>query len=166
MLLKVAPSRVRQRTISAAAAFSGSLAAFCLSSAWVSARPGPAFGCFAATVAAAALIRARRRGPEQESLRLRPQGGVLPEHDGQGEPAFWPVGITRPLICLARDGRNSERRTIWRDGIAPDGFRRIAAFGSWRRGATLNQADSTELIAPGSVRGGQTVPRAGRPRGQ
>jgi hypothetical protein len=158
---------MRQRTISAAAGFSGSLAVFCLTTAFASGRPAPACGFIAGAIATVALARAGlRRGSDPLWLRLCPRGGVILGQDGACEPVFWPVGVTASLICLARTGRGSERRSIWRDGIAPEAFRRIAAYGLWRRRPVPDRADHPELIARKAVTERRTAPRGGWPRGE
>ena len=167
---------MRQRAMSAGAAFSGSVAAFCLGTCLTAGVTGPVWGLLAAAVAAIALGRGVLRGrPDQAQLRLCPRGGLVLGEDGDGEPGaeaeFRAVGVTRNLICLARPGRDSERRerrerrSIWRDSLAPDAFRRIAAYALWRRSAIANPAEVSELIARRTVTGGQSAPRTGRPRG-
>ena len=161
---------MRQRAMSAGAAFSGSVAAFCLGTCLTAGVTGPVWGFLAAAVAAIALGRGVLRGrPDQAQLRLCPRGGLVLGEDGDGEPGaeaqFRAVGVTRNLICLARAGRRSERRSIWRDSLAPDAFRRIAAYALWRRSAIADPAQVSELIARKAVTGGQSAPRTGRPRG-
>lgn len=164
---------MRQRAMSAGAAFSGSVAAFCLGTCLTAGVTGPIWGFLAAAVAAMALGRGVLRGrPDQAQLRLCPHGGLVLGEDGDGEPGakaqFRAVGVTRNLICLARPGHRSERRerrSIWRDSLAPDVFRRIAAYALWRRSAIPNPAQVSELIARRTVTGGQSAPRTGRPRG-
>ncbi|HEX4584857.1 MAG TPA: hypothetical protein VH183_08510 [Burkholderiaceae bacterium] len=154
--------------MSAAAAFSGSMAVFCLGTAIASRTPGPAGGFLAGLIAAVALARAVRGGPAQAALlRIWPGRGVLSgEEDGDGELPYQPIGVTRNLICLARNRRRLERWPIWRDSIAPDAFRRIAAYGLWRRGAAPETAVRSELIARKTVTEGPLIPRIGRPQGQ
>jgi len=82
--------------------------------------------------------------------------------DGDGEPPLLPIGVTRNVICLVRPGQWG-CRPIWRDGVAPDGFRRIAAYALWRR-AAANLADGAELIVREAVPEGRSVRRAGRAR--
>ena len=161
---------MRQRAMSAGAAFSGSVAAFCLGTCLTAGVKGPFWGFLAAALAAMALGRGVLRGrPDQAQLRLCPRGGLVLGEDGDGEPGaeaqFRAVGVTRNLICLARPGRHSERRSIWRDSLAPDAFRRIAAYALWRRSAIPDPAQVSELIARKTVTGGQSAPRTGRPRG-
>jgi hypothetical protein len=155
---------MRQRVISAAAAFSGSLAVLCLATALVRGEPTPVLGFIAGAAAAAALVQGARRGSrEQALLRLCPRGAVWVAC-GVGEAELRAVGITPHLICLARGGHGAQTRAVWRDSVSPDGFRRIAAYGLWRRGALPDRAESFELIAPEAVRGEQSVARTGRPR--
>lgn len=156
---------MRQRAVSAAAAFSGSIATACLLTAVIEGQTGPVLGFVAAATVAAALVReATRDRREQAVLRLCPRGVVVGSAlDGVGEPRWRAVGVTRNLICLARSG---QRQAIWRDGVSPDGFRRIAAYGLWRRSALPDPDDSSELIARKTVTGEQSVPRTGRPRGR
>jgi hypothetical protein len=161
---------MRQRAMSAGAAFSGSVAAFCLGTCLTAGVTGPVWGFLAAAAAAMALGRGVLHGrPDQARLRLCPRGGLVVGEDGDGEPGaeaeFRAVGVTRNLICLARPGRRSERRSIWRDSLAPDAFRRIAAYALWRRSAIVDPAQVSELIARKAVTGGQSAPRTGRPRG-
>jgi hypothetical protein len=157
---------MRQRAISVAAAFSGSLAAFCLTTALVRGEPAPVCGFIAGVAAAAALVRQARRGSrDQAVLRLGPQG-VVSLVCGGAEAELRTVGITRNLICLAQSGPRSSTRALWRDSVSQDAFRRIAAYGLWRRSALPDRAESFELIARKTVRGEQSVPRTGRPRGQ
>jgi hypothetical protein len=160
---------MRQRTISAAAGLSASLAVFCLGTGLTSGQLGPFCGFVAGAVAAAAALRARlRRIQEPGPLRLCPHGGVLAgrDADGDGEAVFWPIGVTGSLICLARTGRSAERRSIWRDGVAPDGFRRIAALGLWRRDTVSNWTDHSELIARIAVTEQRTAARTEWPRAE
>ncbi|HUD27200.1 MAG TPA: hypothetical protein VMQ45_16075 [Burkholderiaceae bacterium] len=158
---------MRQRAIAAAAGLSGSLAAFCLTTALASGEAAPLGGFMAGAVAAAALVLAARRGrQDQAALRVGPQGTVWLDCGSAGETQLRPVGITRNLICLARSGPGSPARAVWRDSVSPDGFRRIAAYGLWQRGTLADRAESFELIVREAVTGGQWVPRTGRPRGQ
>jgi hypothetical protein len=152
--------------MSAAAAFSGSMAAFCLGTAITSGSPGPVCGFLAGLAAAVALVRAVRDAPTEGALRICPGGALLPVEAEDGEAPFQPVGVTRNLICLVRTRHGSERRSIWRDSIAPDAYRRIAAYGLWRRGAARHLSDRSELIARKTVTEELSVPRTGRPRGQ
>jgi hypothetical protein len=142
------------------------MAVFCLGTAIARGAPGPVCGFLAGLIAAVALVRAARGGPAEPALRIWPGRGVLSAEDGDGEPPFQPIGVTRSLICLVRTRRRIERRSIWRDSIAPDAFRRIAAYGLWRRGAAPNPAQHSELIARKTVTEGPSIPRNGRPWGQ
>jgi len=119
-------------------------------------------------MAGAALVRgSRHRSADEVALRLCPRTGALMREDGDGKPALRPVGVTRNLICLTGTGPGSGRRSIWRDSIAPDGFRRIAAYTLWRRrSAASDPAHRFELIARKAVTEGQSDPRTGRPLGQ
>ena len=160
---------MRQRAMSAGAAFSGSVATFCLGSSLTTGAPGPVWGFLAGAIAAIALVRGVLRGPANEAaLRLCPRRGlVLAEDEGVevgAETQFRPIAVTRSLICLARTGGRSEYRSVWRDSLAPDAFRRIAAYALWRRSA--EPAHSSELIARKTVTEGQSARRTGRPRGQ
>jgi hypothetical protein len=167
VLLKTAPSGLRQRAIAAAAAFSGSLAAFCLATALARNEPAPVCGFAAAAVAAAELVgEARRVRRDRPALRLDPQGAVWLDCGSAAEVQLRAVGITGNLICLTGWGPGAPTRTVWRDSLSEDGFRRIAAYGLWRRGARPDRTESFELIARGTVRGEQSVPRIRRPRGQ
>jgi hypothetical protein len=164
VLLKTAPSGLRRRVVAAAAAFSASVAVYCLGVAAASGAAGPVCGFAAGVIATAALVRAARgSGPDPGPLRLCPHRGVLAE--GDGEAPLRAIGVTRNVICLARPG-GWGHRPIWRDGVAPDGFRRIAAFSLWRRGSGTDPADGAELIAREAVTEGRSVPRTGRPRDQ
>ncbi len=64
--------------MSAAAAFSGSLAALCLGTAITSGSPGPVCGFLAGLAAAVALVRAVRDAPTEGALRICPGGALLP----------------------------------------------------------------------------------------
>jgi len=153
--------------MSAAAAFSGSLAVFCLGTALASARPGPLAGCAAAVIAAAALVRAGRPAARRRaSLHLCRRTGRVQAEEGDPGPEFRLIGVTGHLICLVREGRPRECRTVWRDAIGTDGFRRIAAYGRWRRGVAPDRPNSRELITGQAVTGGQSIRRTGRPLGQ
>jgi len=157
--------------MSAGAAFSGFVAAFCLGSCLTAAAPAPLWGFLAGVVAAIALVRGALRGPaDGAALRLCPRRGVVLGDDGDGEVGaetqFHPIGVTRSLICLAATDGRSAGRSIWRDSLAPDAFRRIAAYALWRRSATPNRVNDSELIARETVTEGQSAPRTGRPRGQ
>jgi hypothetical protein len=164
VLLKTAPSGIRRRVVALAAGFSGSIAAYCLGIAAVSGARGPLWGFLAAMVALGPLVRAARGpDPDPTPLRLCPRSGAVVHGQGDGEMPLLPIGVTRNLICLARPGGWGQH-PIWRDSIAPDAFRRIAAFGLWRRGAAKDSADGAELIPRIAVTEGQSVPRAGRPR--
>jgi hypothetical protein len=158
---------MRQRAISAGAAFSGSVAVLCLGSALTSGAGGPLCGSLACAVAAIALARGVLRGfPDEPPLRLCPRRGLLVAEAGDGEAGaegFRPIGVTRNLICLA--GLHL-RRSIWRDSLGPDAFRRIAAYALWRRTAAPDSARRSELIARKTVTEGQSAPGTGRPRGQ
>ena len=167
VLLKAAPSGLRQRVMSAGAAFGGSVATFCLGTALASGKLEPVCGFVASAVAAAALARAvRRLRPDERQWRLCPRRGALLAGDGDGEAEFRPIGVTRNLICLACLGSDSERRSIWRDSLAPDGFRRIAAYALWRRSAMPDLAKHSELIARKTVTDSQSTTRSGRPGSQ
>jgi hypothetical protein len=156
---------MRQRAMSAGAAFSGFLAAVCLWTALAGGRPGPMLGFLAGTLAVVALVRASRLGRDREAtLRLCPRRGLVLDEDGDGETPLQPIGITPHLICLAR--RGSQPVPIWRDSLPPDAFRRIAAYALWRRSAMSDPVDSVELIERKAVSGQQSIPRAGRPEGQ
>jgi hypothetical protein len=158
---------MRQRAMSAAAALSGSIAAVCLGTALATGRWAPLGGFLTGVMAVAALVRGSRRRPADEvALRLCPRTGALMREDGDGKPALRPVGVTRDLICLTGSGPASGRLSVWRDSIAPDGFRRIAAYTLWRRSAASDPAQRFELIARKAVTEGQSAPRTGRPRGQ
>jgi hypothetical protein len=158
---------MRRRAMAAAAGLSGAVAAVCLATALAAGRSGPLAGFLAAAVAAAALIRGRSDdGREGTTLRLAPGGGVSLSQDRDGEPPFHPVGVTRNLILLARVHPGRGRLALWRDSVAPDGFRRIAAYALWRRSAMSDSAQRSELIAREAVRAAQSAPRTGRPRGQ
>jgi hypothetical protein len=158
---------MRQRAMSAGAAFSGSVATFCLGTALATGSLGPVCGFAAGTVAAAALARSvLRPRPDEGQLRLCPRRGVLLAEDGDGETQFRPFGVTHNLICLVRTGGRSERRAIWRDSLAPDGFRRIAAYVLWRRSAMSDLTKDSELIARKTVTDSQSAPPTGRPRSQ
>jgi hypothetical protein len=158
---------MRQRAMSAAAALSGSIAVVCLGTALATGRSAPVCGFLTGVAAAAALVRASgRRCADEVPLRLCPRTGVWMGEDGDGKPALRAVGITRHLICLVGTGPGSGRRSIWRDSIAPDGFRRIAAYSLWRRSDAPDPAHRFELIARKAVTEGQSAPRTGRPRGQ
>jgi hypothetical protein len=152
--------------MSAAAAFSGALAAYCLGQAFASAALGPLGGFVAALTAAVALGRAARGGDQDGPLRVCPRRGVLSGEGRDGETPLLPIGVTRSLICLAPAGGGRPRRSIWRDSIAPDAFRRIAAYGLWHRSAGANRVDPTELIARRTVTGGPSDSRIGGPPGQ
>ena len=172
--------------MSAGAAFSGSVAAFCLGSCLTAGVSRPLWGFLAGAVAAAALVRAVLRAPVCEAvLRLCPRRGAVLAEDGDGEAGaetqLRPIGVTRSLICLVaphlRTGpspaerdkvriRAPQRRSIWRDSLAPEAFRRIAAYALWRRSATPDSVNDSELIARKAVTEGQSAPRTGRPRGQ
>jgi hypothetical protein len=164
---------MRHRAMSAGAAFSGSVAAFCLGTALTSGARGPICAFLAGVAAAIALARGVLRGcPDEAQLRLCPRRGLLLGEDGDGdgeagaEADFRPIGVTRNLICLVRTRRVPQRRTIWRDSLAPDAFRRIAAYALWRRSAIPNPGRRSELITRKTVTGGHSAPRTGRPRGQ
>lgn len=177
---------MRQRAMSAGAAVSGSVATFCLGSSLTTGASGPVWGFLAGAVAAIALARGVLRAPANEApLRLCPRRGLVLAEGGDGdvgaETEFTPIAVTRTLICLAREGnrtvpspgqrqkvrmRASESRSIWRDSLAPDAFRRIAAYALWRRSAMRKPAHDSELIARKTVTEGQSAPRTGRPRGQ
>jgi hypothetical protein len=156
---------MRQRALSAAAAFSGALATGCLLAALLAGQAGPLLGFLAGTAAVGALVREVGRGRrEQAVLPLWSERGGGSALDGVGEPRWRVVGVTRNLICLASSGLGRQRRAIWRDSVSADGFRRIAAYGLWRRSAPQHPVDSFELIARKSVRAEQSVARTGRPR--
>jgi hypothetical protein len=162
---------MRQRAMAAGAAFSGSVAAFCLGSWLTAGAPGPLWGLLAGAVAAIALVRGALRDPANEAvLRLCPRRGVVLGEDGNGEMGaeteFRPIGVTRSLICLASTRGRSQWRSIWRDSLAPEAFRRIAAYALWRRSAMPDPVHGSELIARKTVTGGQSAPRTGKPRGQ
>ena len=158
---------MRQRAMSAAAALSGSIAAVCLGTALATGRWAPLGGFLTGVMAVAALVRGSRRRPADEvALRLCPRTGALMREDGDGKPALRPVGVTRNLIGLSGSGPASGRLSVWRDSIAPDGFRRIAAYAQWRRSAASDPAQRFELIARKAVTEGQSAPRTGRPRGR
>ena len=162
---------MRQRAMAAGAAFSGSVATFCLGSWLTGDALGPVWGFLAGAVAAIALVRGVLHGPADEAaLRLCPRCGVVLGEGGDGElgaeTQFRPIGVTRSLICLASTRRRSEWRSIWRDSLAPEGFRRIAAYALWRRSAMPDPVHDSELIAGKAVTGGQSTPWTGRPRGQ
>jgi hypothetical protein len=161
---------MRRRAISAAAAFSGSLAVFCLGTAFAGGRPAPVLGFLAGLTAAGALARAVR-SPESEpaALRLCPLRGLRLAEDGDGEPELVPISVTRNLICLARSQGGRRWRSIWRDSVAPDGFRRIAALALWRREKAPNPAanrdEGSELIRSKAVTEGQSIERTAGPPG-
>lgn len=153
---------MRLRAMSAGAAFSGSVAAVCLWSALASGRPGPLLGLLAGAAAAIALGRESHLRPTQVSLRLCPRDGVLLDEGGDGETPLRPIGVTPHLICLAKGGPNPTRLSIWRDGLASDGFRRIAAYALWRRSVIRSSTDEliagkivTEQLLPSARRGGR-----------
>jgi hypothetical protein len=153
----------------AAAALSVSLVLLCLGAALCGGSFGPLVGSVAAAVAAVALVRcARASRAGQIPIQIDSEGGVrLDSADcGGAQAVFWPVAVTGSLICLARADRGCDRRSIWRDAIAPDGFRRIAAYGLWRRSVLSNPTDTSELIARYAVRCRRTVPRPGWPRAE
>jgi hypothetical protein len=156
---------MRQRAMSAGAAFSGSVATACLGAALASGRMGPLAGFLAAAVAAACLVLASRRHLAPARLRLCPRRGVVLDDDGDGETPLRPVGVTPNLICLARNIRRSRHAPIWRDSLPPDGFRRIAAFMLWRRSETLDPVQHSELIARKTVTEPPSDLRSGRPPG-
>jgi len=158
-----------RRMIWAAAALSVSLALLCLGAALASDSFGPWVGSLAAAAAAVALLRrARASRASQIPIQIDSEGGVrLDSADCEGAQAvFWPVAVTGSLICVARADRSRDHRTIWRDAIAPDGFRRIAAYGLWRRSVLSNPTDPSELIARYAVRCTRTAPRPGWPRAE
>lgn len=155
--------------IGVAAVFSTVLSLLCLGAALACGCVGPWVGSAAGAIAAAALVRSAWGGRRGEfPARLGPDGGVrLGRADpADPQPVFWPIGVTASLICLGRADRTGDRRSIWRDGIAPDGFRRIAAYGLWRRSAALDPADSSELIARNAVTCTRMAPRPGWPRAE
>ena len=110
---------MRQRAMSAGAAFSGSVAAFCLGSSLTAGAPGPFWGFLAGAVAAIALVRGVLRGPANEGvLRLCPRRGLVLADDGDGEVGaetqLRPIAVTRSLICLARTGGHPHPRPLCR----------------------------------------------------
>jgi hypothetical protein len=155
--------------IGVAAVFSTVLSLLCLGAALACGCVGPWVGSAAGAIAAAALVRSARGGRAGEfPARLGPDGGVrrVPA-DVEDVPAvFWPIGVTASLICLRRADRNGDRWSIWRDGIAPEGFRRIAAYGVWHRSAASDLADSSELIARNAVTCTRMAPRPDWPRAE
>ena len=151
--------------MAAAAGFSGTIAVLCLGTALAAGRPTPLAGFLAAMVAAVALARGHGRDTAG-TLRLGPGGSVSLGRDRDGEPPLRPVGVTGNLILLARGRPGRGRLALWRDSVAADGFRRIAAYALWRRSAAPDPAQRSELIGRETVTGGQSVPRTGRPRGQ
>lgn len=162
MLLKAAPAGVRAHTVAAAAGFSAALAAVCLASAWISGRPGPIIGFCACAAAAVALIRGCRHSAKRDAWRCAPGGIIRSGGDAGQEGVFFPISVTGALICLT-DPAGAERLAVWRDETGSDQFRRMAAFGLWRRRGGRGHAQSTELIVRKPVTG-LTVPRAERPR--
>jgi hypothetical protein len=158
--------------MAAACAFSGSIALVCLGAALSGGGAGPACGGLSLAIAAWALGR-RALYPDCRlaPLRLCPRRRVLSAEDapvegGDGESELRVVGITRSLICLALPRPGRRLRPVWRDSIAPEAFRRIAAYALWRRSVAPESAHRSELIARNTVTDGQTVPRTGRPRGR
>ena len=149
--------------MAAAAGFSGSVAVVCLGTALAGGRVAPLSGFLAAVVAAVALVRGHGHDASS-TLRVAPGGGVSLDRDG--EAPLRPVGVTGNLILLIRGRPGRARVAVWRDSVAADGFRRIAAHALWRRSAAPDPAEHPELIGRETVRGGQSVPRTGRPRGQ
>jgi len=144
--------------MAAGAAFSGSVAIFCLGSGLLARAPGPILGFLTALVAAVALARARVRFEPHNILLRLPEGRLeLWSERGDGEE-LRPVGITRNLICLS--SASGRRLTIWRDSVAPDDFRRIATLGRWRRSAAANPGYRTELIARKTVTARQSASRS------
>jgi hypothetical protein len=152
-----------------AAAFSTALSLLCLGAALACACVGPWLGSTAGAIAAAALVRAAWGGVRSQiPAHLGADGGVRLAVAGPAgaQAVFWPIGVTACLICVGRAGRSGERRSIWRDGIAPNGFRRIAAYGLWHRSAALDLSDSSELIARNAVTCTRMAPRPGWPRAE
>ena len=155
---------MRRRVMSTGAAFSGSVATLCLGTA-LAGGVRAVCGSVVCVLAAATLGWAvRRPRAEGDDLRLCPQRGVL--LNGDGETEFRPVGVTHSLICLASTGGSLVQRCIWRDSLAADGFRRIAAYALWRRNVMSDSARQPELISRKTVTERQSTPRIGRPRGQ
>jgi hypothetical protein len=152
-----------------AAALSSTLSLLCLGAALAYDGIGPWVGSTAGAIAAAALVRCAWGGRRDEfAVRLGPDGGVwlLGADLGDTQAVFWPIGVTASLICLGRADRTGDRRSIWRDGIAPDGFRRMAAYGLWRRNAASDPDDSSELIARNAVTCTRMAPRPHWPRAE
>jgi hypothetical protein len=158
---------MRQRMIWGAAALSTALSMLCLGAAVACACVGPWIGCAAGAIAAASLMRGARGGGRIRA-RLGADGGVrLAAADlGGAEAVFWPIAVTTSLICLGRADRAGDRRSVWRDQMAPDGFRRIAAYGLWHRSAASYPSDSPELIARNAVTCTRTAPRPRWPRAE
>jgi len=152
----------------AAAVFSTSLSALCLYAALTGDRFGPWVGAMAAVIAAAALARSACNGRRQNAALIVSEGGVRRDSPGPGvaEAVYWPISVTAGLICLVRADRTGDCLSVWRDGIAPDGFRRMAAYGLWRRNGAPNRSDSLELIGRNAVTCTRMAPRAGWPRAE
>jgi len=152
-----------------AAAYSAALSLLCLGAALACGCVRPWAGSAAGAIAAAALVRCARRGRHgQVLLSLGSDGrvGLLSEDPAQAPAAFWPIGVTASLICLSRADGTGDRRSIWRDAIAQDGFRRIAAYGLWRRSAASDPVYPSELIARNAVRCTRTALRPRWPRAE
>jgi len=155
--------------MSAGAAFSGSVAAACLWAALGSGRIGPAAAFAAAAVAAVALARGAHASLDEARLRLCPRRGAVLDEDGDGETPIRPIGVTPNLICLSGGksaGGRSRQASVWRDGLTPDGFRRIAAYALWRRSVTNDPTQHSELIARKTVSERPSDSRTGRPKGR
>ncbi len=146
---------MRQRTIAMAAGLSGASALICVGAAADAGKLAAVGGFWLATAATLAAARRRLQGP---AARLN-AGSDRDEY-----APVYPVCITANLICLAWAGQAGRRCAIWRDAIAPQAFRRIAALGRWYRGERSGQALALELIARDAVTRTQVAPRPAWPR--
>jgi hypothetical protein len=159
---------LRRRVIASAAGLSAVSAALCAASVLQGGASAARWACalsLAATLAAGAELRRRQSPPDL--LRVGSAGIACAFDDGgksgQPRPKLHPACVTAWMICLAPPGGRGEV-VLWRDGVAPDGFRRLAALGLWRRGAGADPAESAELIARDAVTRTRMAPRPGWPR--